>query len=136
MAKMEQFEDMKAWQEARNLTQKIYALTDREELARDYALRDPMRRACVSMMSHIASGFERKGNWERRQSLGRAQGAAAEVRSHLYAAQDVDRVDADAVAPLQEQTLTIMRMLGGFMKHLQKDDDQGARSEAVAAAAS
>jgi len=58
---VKQFEDLEVWQEARRLTQAIYRLTKVERFAKDFALRDQIQRAAVSVMSNIAEGFERGG---------------------------------------------------------------------------
>ena len=50
------FEDLEVWKEARRLTQRIYQLTKNENFSKDFALRDQIRRAAVSIMSNIAEG--------------------------------------------------------------------------------
>ena len=64
MANIEQFEDIKAWQKARELVHEIYSVTRNGDFARDFGLRDQIRRAGVSILSNIAEGFERGGNKE------------------------------------------------------------------------
>ena len=64
MATIERFEQIEAWQEARRLTNAIYELTSEGKFARDFGLRDQIRRAAVSVMSNIAEGFERGGDKE------------------------------------------------------------------------
>lgn len=51
--KVSRFEDLVAWQKARDLTAKIYQITNEGSFARDFGLRDQIRRASVSMMSNI-----------------------------------------------------------------------------------
>jgi four helix bundle protein len=53
------FEDIIAWQKARELTKRIYALTKNGDFSRDYGLTDQIRRAAVSVMSNISEGYER-----------------------------------------------------------------------------
>ena len=57
--KIEKFEDFIAWQKARKLTRAIYKATTLERFARDFGLKDQIRRSAVSIMSNIAEGFER-----------------------------------------------------------------------------
>ena len=64
MATIQRFEDIEAWQVARELTNKIYETTKGEAFSRDYGLKDQIQRAAVSIMSNIAEGFERDGNRE------------------------------------------------------------------------
>lgn len=59
MAKIEKFEDIKAWQEARELVKEVYSLTSKSSFDKDYAFKDQIRRASVSTMSNIAEGFLR-----------------------------------------------------------------------------
>ena len=62
MAMIERFEDIEAWQMAREITREIYELTSTGKFSLDYVLRDRIRRAVVSISSNIAEGFERDGN--------------------------------------------------------------------------
>jgi len=86
--KIERFEDIQAWQTARELTCQIYAASKTGEFARDFGLRDQIQRASVSAMANIAEGFERGGDREFLQFLSQAKGSCGEVRSHLYVALD------------------------------------------------
>ena len=61
MATFKSFEAIQAWQKARELTQRIYEASNKGLFARDYGLKDQIRRACVSTMSNIAEGYERGG---------------------------------------------------------------------------
>jgi hypothetical protein len=60
MAKIEQFEDIEAWQMGRELKKEIYRCSKRGEFAKDFALRDQIRRAAISVTANIAEGFERE----------------------------------------------------------------------------
>src|SRR6266478_7364132 len=82
------FEDFEIWKDARALTREIYQLTRDSKFSKDFALRDQIRRAAVSIMSNIAEGFERGGNQEFVQFLYVAKASCGEVRSQLYVAVD------------------------------------------------
>jgi four helix bundle protein len=86
MATFTRFEQIGAWQKARQLVKELYEITGRGTFARDYDLRNQTRRASVSIMSNIAEGFERSGTGEFNQFLSTAKGSAGEVRSQLYVA--------------------------------------------------
>jgi len=73
MATFKTFEEISVWQKSRELTKQIYALSARGAFARDYGLKDQIRRACVSIMSNIAEGFERSGTGEFVQFLSHRQ---------------------------------------------------------------
>lgn len=89
MSGVYRFEDLIAWQKARVLTKAVYEATNDGLFAKDFGLRDQIRRASVSVMSNIAEGFERRRGTEFRHFLSIAKASAAEVRSQLYVALDV-----------------------------------------------
>jgi four helix bundle protein len=88
--KIERFEDIIAWQKAKELTMLIYS---RFRDSRDYSFRDQLQRAAVSIMNNIAEGFERKSNKELKQFLFIAKGSAGEVRSMLYLAKELNYIN-------------------------------------------
>ena len=59
MSEIGRFEDIEAWKKARQLVSDIYTITSIGAFAKDFGLRDQIRRAAVSVMSNIAEGFER-----------------------------------------------------------------------------
>ena len=81
--KIERLEDFIAWQKARKLTSNIYKVSDAGKFARDFGLKDQIRRAGVSVMSNSAEGFERGRPTEFHQFLSIAKGSCAELRSQL-----------------------------------------------------
>src|SRR5882762_11389104 len=87
--KIDRFEDFIAWQKARKLTADIYRVTSEGNFARDFGLKDQIRRAAVSNMSNLAEGFERGRAAEFHQFLSIAKGSCAELRTQLYVALDV-----------------------------------------------
>jgi four helix bundle protein len=58
MPLIERFEDIQGWQEARKLVKMVYALTAKDAFAKDFGMRDQIRRASVSVMANIAEGFD------------------------------------------------------------------------------
>lgn len=88
MPTISHFEDIEAWQLARELTNLVYDFTNQEKFARDFGLKDQIRRASVSVMSNIAEGFESQTQAQFIRYLGIAKASVAEVRSQLYVAID------------------------------------------------
>ena len=86
MATAKRFEDLEVWQKAKELTNLIYRISSSGTFARDFGLRDQMRRASVSIMSNIAEGFESQTQALFIQYLGHAKGSAGELRAQLYIA--------------------------------------------------
>ena len=118
MAKISKFEDIEAWQLAREMTKAIYAISNDGAFARDFGLRDQIRRASVSIMSNIAEGFERGGDREFFQFVSLAKGSSGEVRAQLYVALDAGYIDQQTFSRLSDMTTQINRMLAGLMKYL------------------
>ncbi len=112
--KIEKFEDLIAWQKARELTKNIYKVTKLGELSRDFGLRDQIRKSSVSIMSNIAEGFERGGRSEFHQFLVIAKGSCAELRSQLYVALDADYIDAETFQRLYALAEETKRIIGGL----------------------
>ena len=127
MATFTTFEEIGAWQKARQLTKELYRLTSTGPFARDYDLRNQIRRAAVSIMSNIAEGFERSGTGEFNQFLATAKGSAGEVRSQLYVAIDQNYLSEAVFGRLREEATEISRMIGGLMIYLRKSGIKGTK---------
>ena len=127
MATFNKFEDIAAWQRARELTRQIYKLTSTGKFSRDFGLKDQIRRASVSIMSNIAEGFERSGTGEFTHFLATAKGSAGEVRSQLYVAIDQEYITPDVFATLNLVATEISRMIAGLMDYLKKSGLKGTR---------
>jgi len=82
------FEGIEAWQVGRKLTKQIYAASREQSFSREFALRDQIRSAAISITSNIAEGFERQTTREFIRFLFIAKGSSGEVRSQLYCALD------------------------------------------------
>ena len=111
--RIQSFEDVIAWQKARELTKDIY--TDFSSL-RDFGFRDQIFRASVSIMNNIAEGFDRGTDRELKQFLVIARGSAAEVRSMLILAKDLGYIEENTL--YLNNTKEISKLLTGFIKTL------------------
>ena len=127
MAKIERFEDIEAWKKARELTKIIYEITAKGDIAKDFALKDQLRRASVSIMANIAEGFEREGNKEFRQFLAMAKGSVGEVKALLYVALDAGLTSSQQVHRLMALADEASRLLAGFLRYLKASDKKGSK---------
>jgi four helix bundle protein len=118
--RIEKFEDLMAWQKARELTKNIYRITKQNYFLKDFGLRDQMRRSAVSIMSNIAEGFERGGRSEFHQFLVIAKGSCAELRSQLYVALDADYIDLSGFDALDDLAKQTSRLIGGLRSAVAK----------------
>ncbi len=91
--RIEQFEDLLVWQKGMEIIKQIYLITREGHLAKDFSLRDQVRRAALSIASNIAEGFERSSRKEYVNFLNIAKGSAGEVRSLLRAALEIGYLD-------------------------------------------
>ena len=115
---IERFEDIQAWQVARELTGMVYEATKGEAFRRDYGLKDQVRRASVSAMSNIAEGFERGSHREFVRFLFYAKGSAGEVRSQLVVALDLGYITEDRFRALDDKAVHVSSLLGKFIVYL------------------
>jgi len=116
--KIERFEDIKAWQEARELTKLIYALTKRPAFAKDFGLSSQIQRAAVSVMANIAEGFDRRSHKEFSNFLNVALSSTTEVKGHLYVALDQGYIEASDFEAVYQRCNQTSRLIFGFMKYL------------------
>ena len=119
MGTISRFEEIEAWQYARELTKQIYQLSALGEFSRDFGLRDQIRRAAVSIMSNIAEGFESQTQSLFIKYLGIAKASAGEVRSQLYIASDLGYLSPEDLKNTINLTEKVSRLIFGFIKYLQ-----------------
>ena len=108
------FEDLEAWQHARQLVNGIYQLTRTGNLAKDFRLCSQLQAAGISIMSNIAEGFERSHVQEKIQFYNIARGSTGEVRSLLYVVSDNFIKTASAVEELRVAVTTVGRLVTGL----------------------
>jgi len=118
MATFKKFEDVQAWQKARKATKQVYEITSLGSFAKDFGLRDQIRRASVSIMANIAEGCGRHTDKEFANFLNIARGSAAEVQSHLYIAFDLEYLEEDIFNQSYQMFDEISRMISGLSQHL------------------
>ena len=119
---------------ARVLARRVYRCSAAGRFEKDFALRDQIRRAAVSVMSNIAEGFERGGAAEFSQFLSVAKGSAAEVQCQLYVALDAGYISSVEFEELQDLAASAKRCLGGFMKYLRRSPLRGQKFNRARAA--
>lgn len=122
MAKIERFENLIAWQKARELTKSIYQVTKRGAFSRDLGLPGQIQRAAVSVMSNIAEGFERGRRAEFHQFLSTAKSSCAELRSQLYVALDAGYLEHNDFLRLLTRSSEVARIVGGLRAAVAKQN--------------
>jgi len=118
MPTFKRFEDIHAWQKARSVTKIIYNATKNGDFAKDFGLRDQVRRSSVSIMANIAEGFARRSDKNFAHFLNLARSSAAEVQSHLYVALDQEYIDKAHFDNVYSQLEDVSKMIFALAKHL------------------
>ncbi len=120
MATVKRFEDIQAWQKARELVGEVYKACAKGPLQRDFGLKDQLCRAAVSAMSNIAEGFARKTDRDFAHFLDVAKGSAVETQSLLYAALDIGHITTDESRRLHGLAEETASLIGGLAAYLRK----------------
>ncbi len=113
--KFDRFEDIIAWQKAKELTVKVYAIFSD---SKDFSFKDQIQRAAVSIMNNIAEGFERRTNNEFKHFLYIAKGSCGEIRSMLILALELDKISKQDYEYLYSLSSETSMILSGLIKRL------------------
>ena len=119
--KIQRFEDLIVWQKSMVLAEEIYRITKQGEFAKDWGLRDQVRRAVVSIPSNIAEGYERQTTTEYIRFLTIAKGSAGEVRTQLLLAGKFGYLTPNEASSMVEDCQEISRMLEGLKRRLRAE---------------
>ena len=114
------FEDLNAWQKARELAGYVYSLTRKEKFSRDFGLRNQIQEAAGSVMHNIAEGFESGYDPEFARFLKMARRSAGEVQSELYLALDVDYITQEELKRAYELAIDAKKLINGMISYLNK----------------
>ena len=115
---IERFEDIEAWQLARELTRKVYGLTKKAKFARDFGLRRQIQDAAGSSMHNIAEGFDSETNHEFVRFLRYAKRSCTEVQSELYVAVDQQYITKAEFQDVYDYAGRTRAAIRGFIMYL------------------
>jgi four helix bundle protein len=118
MGKFNSFEDIIAWQKAREINSELYLITGQGAFSKDYGLRDQIRRASISISSNIAEGFERETTKEFIRFLYIAKASSGEFRSQLYLAIDLKYISNNEFERLNFKVSEVSKLISGLIKYL------------------
>lgn len=116
--KINRFEELDCWQEARKLVNMVYAVARDREFKKDLRLSGQIQASSTSIMANIAEGFIRRSNREFTQFLFIATSSAAEVQSHLYIALDQGYIDQKQFDAIYDQANKTAMIISGLIKYL------------------
>ncbi len=118
MASFKRFEDIQAWQKARELAKIVYLASGTEDFGKDFDLRRQIRRSAVLIMANIAEGQGRRTDKDFAHFLNMAMGSIAETKSHIYLALDLGYIDQTQFETIYECTDEIGKMTFALSNHL------------------
>ena len=127
MAAVRDFEELAIFQKARELSKKIYPVTQRNNFKYDTRFVQQIRAAAGSIMDNIAEGFERGGNKEFLNFLYIAKGSCGEVRSQLIRANDVGYLTPEEYNELYTECRKLSAGIMNFIKEIKASDITGAK---------
>lgn len=120
MPAIKRFEEILAWQKAKDLVREIYFVCADGKFSRDFGLKDQICRAAVASMSNIAEGFGRRSGKDFAHFLDIARGSVLGVQSLLYVARELEYItetDFGRLYRLAEETVSL---IAGFTKYLRQ----------------
>ena len=116
--RIHRFEDIEAWQLARELTRMVYRLTKKGNFAKDYGLKGQIQQAAGSAMHNISEGFDSESNAEFIRFLRYSKRSCTEVQSELYVALDESYITADEFRQTYDHAARTRAAVRGFIKYL------------------
>lgn len=122
---IKRFEDIKAWQEARALTDQVHGLTASPPFKTSRALTQQLERSTISIMANIAEGFDCQNDREFIRFLFYALRSTSEVQSHLYVAIDRSLIDKTQFEVVYDQCHAVKSLILGFIRHLKAEGIKG-----------
>jgi len=116
--KIEKFEDIESWKEARELVKEIYEITNKDLFKKDFVLCNQIQRAGVSIMANISEGFDSGTSKSFISFLNYSYRSTSEVQSLLYIALDIKYIEENKFFELYDKCYNIKNLIGGFIKYL------------------
>ena len=112
------FEDLEAYQIAREFRKMMYQVNRRLPSFERFELGSQIRRAAVSLTNNIAEGHGRFHYLEQIKFCLNARGSLEELLDDLNICADESYLPAAEIAPLKEQGWRVHRVLNGYMRWL------------------
>lgn len=121
MPRFTKFEEIQIWQKARQITARIYSLSNEGPFSKDFSLKDQANRASLSIMANIAEGHGRRTATEFANFVNIARASAIELQSHLYVALDLHYIGQETFDELYDELEQISKMSLSLARYLRKD---------------
>ncbi|HIE06132.1 MAG TPA: four helix bundle protein [bacterium (Candidatus Stahlbacteria)] len=117
--KIERFEDLECWKEARKLVKMIYrAIKNSKAFQKDYRLTNQSTGSGISVMNNIAEGWTSQSNPELMRFLKYSRRSCAEVQNCFYIALDLNYVTQKTFKEIYSQALKVIQIVDGLLRYL------------------
>jgi four helix bundle protein len=114
--KINNFTDLKVWQEAHKLALDVYKITENFPKQEIFGLTSQLRRAAVSVSSNIAEGFGRASPKEKLHFYSIARGSVYEIQSQLMLSKDLNYFNFETFEDIFNQLTYTNKILSAFIR--------------------
>jgi four helix bundle protein len=118
--KIQDFTDLRVWQEAHKLALAVYTFTKKFPKEEIFALTSQMRRAASSVTSNIAEGFGRRSSKDKAHFYTMASASVYELRNQTILAVDLGYVSANVSSATQSNAIIVQKMLTALIKTIER----------------
>lgn len=118
MGKVERFEDLNCWKEARALVKEVYIISEEGKLATDFDTKSQIKRAALSIMNNIAEGFGKYSTKEFIHYLDTAHNSASEVKSIVYVLLDLNYLEEAKAKEIQDKADKVKALSLALIRYL------------------
>ncbi len=113
---MGDFHELNVWEKSKELVICLYKLTNDGGFKKNFALREQIRRAAVSIPSNIAEGDELGSNKQSIKFFYIAKGSTAEVLTQAIIAHEIGYLTKNQFLHIYKECQAISGMLTGLIK--------------------
>lgn len=117
----ESFQKLIIWQKARDLTVRVYKISQSFPKEEQFGLTNQLRRSANSVPANIAEGSGRFTPKDRIQFLIIARGSLTETQSHLIVACQLGFTTDTIVKEINDEYESLARQLNAYINTLRKD---------------
>ncbi len=127
MAKVNRFEDLECWKEARKFVKLIYEITKKKEFRKDFILISQVRKSVISSMANICEGFHRNSDKDLLKFLDYSRSSVAETVSHSYVALDQHYISEEEMSFVNKQADIVWKKDNNFIAYLSRSIKKGVK---------
>jgi four helix bundle protein len=115
MTTIKNFEELDIWMMSRELVNLIYSDFRK---CRDFAFKNQITSAGISIMNNISEGFCRNSDAEFRQFLNISKGSAGEVKNMYYIAEDQTYITSETALTRRQKCQNLINASSCLMRYL------------------